>query len=390
MLEASSPHGAHEGSWEAAADEGACLVAPTAPIPPHVLTRVETLKASLILGSEAKAITDSDYVVKGWLGAGASSLMIGCSNEGKSFVALGIANHVAKGLEWNGCRVKGGSAFYFAAEGGRMFQNRVVALAGGASDRLVVLPEAVDLHSDDVDVSAIVHLINSFEPRVGKPALVVFDTLARVIAGGDENTGPDMARILRRVDHVRSETGAHVMLVHHTGKDAERGARGHSSLRCGIDTEIEVKRSGDEKYIQATKQRDMESGSKIGFRLVPVEIGVDEDGDPRTSCYAEFYEISAGKGKSPPAGKVQKDVLRRLRTFVEDHGRDVEIGDPPRRVQAVDREQFVEHTIADSTKTDRKGQRRSVTEALQGLERGSFVAGHDNWLWLETGTDGTI
>ena len=30
-----------------------------------------------------------------------------------------------------------------------------------------------------------------------------------------------------------------VLLVHHTGKDAAKGARGHSSLRAAIDTEID-------------------------------------------------------------------------------------------------------------------------------------------------------
>ena len=32
------------------------------------------------------------------------------------------------------------------------------------------------------------------------------------------------------------------MLVHHTGKDTAKGARGHSLLRAATDTEIEVKR----------------------------------------------------------------------------------------------------------------------------------------------------
>ena len=36
------------------------------------------------------------------------------------------------------------------------------------------------------------------------------------------------------------------MLVHHSGKDTSRGARGASSLRSAIDTEIELTLDEDE------------------------------------------------------------------------------------------------------------------------------------------------
>jgi len=35
------------------------------------------------------------------------------------------------------------------------------------------------------------------------------------------------------------------MIIHHSGKDKNKGARGHSSLRAAVDTEIEIKVDGD-------------------------------------------------------------------------------------------------------------------------------------------------
>ena len=55
------------------------------------------------------------------------------------------------------------------------------------------------------------------------PALVVIDTLARSMGAGDENTAKDAAMFVRNCDLIREATGAHVMVIHHTGKDEEEG-----------------------------------------------------------------------------------------------------------------------------------------------------------------------
>jgi RecA-family ATPase len=51
------------------------------------------------------------------------------------------------------------------------------------------------------------------------------------MAGGNENAPDDMGALVRNIDRLRAETGAAVLLVHHTGKDTSRGARGHSLAR---------------------------------------------------------------------------------------------------------------------------------------------------------------
>ncbi len=119
--------------------------------------------------------------------------------------------------------------------------------------------------------------------------LVVIDTLSRALAGGNENAPDGMGAFVRNIDRIRTETGACCVLVHHTGKDGSKGARGHSLLRAAVDTEIEIVRgtgAGGDKLIHATltKQKDAEAGAVFGFRLEPVRLGTDEDGDAITSC----------------------------------------------------------------------------------------------------------
>ena len=94
----------------------------------------------------------------------------------------------------------------------------------------------VDLCTDDADLNKLITTIIAC--RLGMPVgLIVIDTLSRVMAGGNENAPEDMGALVRNIDRLRDETGGAVLLVHHSGKDLSRGARGHSLLRAATDTE---------------------------------------------------------------------------------------------------------------------------------------------------------
>ena len=122
------------------------------------------------------------------------------------------------------------------------------------------------------------------------PHLIVIDTLSRVMAGGDENSAADMTALIRNIDAIRENTGAHILTVHHTGKDAARGARGHSSLRAATDTEIEIMNEDGNRAAVVTKQRDHNGGETFAFGLKPVLLGHDQDGDEVSSCVIEVAD----------------------------------------------------------------------------------------------------
>jgi hypothetical protein len=116
-----------------------------------------------------------------------------------------------------------------------------------------------------------------------KPVLIVVDTLARAMKGGDENSAQDMGALNDAMSALIEATGACVLLIHHSGKNKGAGARGSSALLGAIDTELEVA----DRQIISRKQRDVELASPIGFNLVPVLIGIDADGDEAMSCYVD-------------------------------------------------------------------------------------------------------
>lgn len=224
------------------------------------------------------------YLVKGWLDKGGMSVVYGASNSGKTFVALDIACHIALGWDWRDMRVRQGSVVYIAGEGGLGIQERLTAFKQhydleGFAD-IYVIPTNVCLCKDETAHGELLQRVE-FIPNI---KLIIIDTLARAMGSGDENSSSDMGSFVKHCDIIRQTTGTHVMVIHHSGKEESRGARGHSSLKAAVDTEINVvQRSGVIKA-SITKQREGDTGQELGFKLIPYEVRRDEDGEPVYSC----------------------------------------------------------------------------------------------------------
>lgn len=256
------------------------------------------------------------YLVKGVLSDGAMSVIYGPSNSGKTFFAMDLAFHVAIGAAWRGRKVKQAGVLYLAAEGGRGVLNRVAALKlqhGVTAVPLAVKRAGMDLLHDQADLKQIVALAEEVKTRAtGLPLVIVIDTLSRIMAGGDENSAADMTALIRNIDAVREVTGAHIILVHHTGKDTAKGARGHSSLRAATDTEIEVSNENGARAATVTKQRDYQGGEIFAFNLKSVPLGIDQDGDEVSSCIIEEQdgdEYIAAQKSAKGVGGNQKIIL---------------------------------------------------------------------------------
>ena len=264
---------------------------------------------------DAEPVLTSSYLVKGWLGRGQMSVVYGPSNVGKSFFCLDMALCISANVEWQGSKVKGGPVLYLATEGGNAFQSRCVALRkeyGIFEAPLAVRPSPVDLLRPEADLASLIELCKQIEADMGEPlAMIVIDTLSRAMAGGDENGPTDMTSFIANADALRDVTGAHIMIVHHSGKDTAKGARGHSSLRAATDTEIELEVDGKMRTANATKQRDLEPQEPFVFTLKVHELGKDEDGDAVTTCTIEQADPDdvADMQQKRPSGANQKIIV---------------------------------------------------------------------------------
>ena len=82
---------------------------------------------------------------------------------------------------------------------------------------------------------------------VGRPTVIVVDTLNRAIAG-DENSSEDMAKFIKAADMLRVAFNNLVIVIHHCGVVGTR-PRGHTSLSGADDAQIAVERDKDEAVI---------------------------------------------------------------------------------------------------------------------------------------------
>lgn len=250
---------------------------------------------------------DARDFVQGVLTEQGACVVYGESNSGKTFFVTDMALCVAASKPWMGRRVEGGPVAYCVLEGGMGFRNRVHAWrsAHGMEDAVipfVAIPAAINLLDPDADTPRLIETIKDANKRTGAAfRLIVIDTLSRAMAGGNENAPEDMGALVRNMDLIREETGAHVLFIHHSGKDASRGARGHSLLRAAVDTEIEV--TADEesgaRSAKVVKQREMPKGATFAFQLNVVEIGQNRYHEPVTSCIVEQLD----PGEAAPARK---------------------------------------------------------------------------------------
>src|SRR4051794_1832173 len=260
--------------------------------------------------SELAALPAPEYLVDGVLPAAGNGVLYGVSGTGKSFVALDLALSIACGeVVWHGQAVQQtGPVAYVAAEGQAGLIQRIEAWmhANGRTDEpdLYVIPDAVQL-LDPMDGKA---LLAAIQERVGEvPVFIVLDTLAKCMAGGDENSTQDMGLVMASQDYLRVQTGAHVLLVHHPMKHGEL-ERGNSSLRAAQDVMLLLKSEDGYLTIQSTKMRDGPALEPIRLRLQPT----------LESCVVVMAE--AGEELTARLTKLQKQALQVLEDIATSEG----------------------------------------------------------------------
>jgi AAA domain len=220
---------------------------------------------------------------------------------GKSYFILDLAACVATGRHWRGKETKGGGVVYFCLEGVQGFKNRILALKKSSllEDESPFFYVETSLNFlSETDVSAFIKIIGGSLPSSIELKLIVIDTLARSMTGGNENAGEDMSKAIDGANRLQDKLEAHVMLVHHSGKDLSKGSRGHSSLKGAADTEIELSKDENTGVICARvqKQKDLESGGCYPFKLNPITIGTNQRGKAVTACTVEHLNAS----QAPP------------------------------------------------------------------------------------------
>jgi AAA domain len=229
---------------------------------------LDRLRQRLILGNSILDLKTPPALVEGLLQQDSLALVYGPSGSGKTFVGLDLTLHLAHSAEWHGREVQGGPVLYVIAESPYSLAPRVRSWLTHhhlqTTGPVHWLPFAPNLLDRD-DVALLIELASELDP-----VLIIIDTLARCMVGGDENSAKDMGLAVDALARLQHATESCVLPFHHTGKDPSAGARGSSALQAALDTEIEVRKSGDGFRLDVTKQRSGPDGTVGRFRLEPI------------------------------------------------------------------------------------------------------------------------
>jgi KaiC/GvpD/RAD55 family RecA-like ATPase len=261
----------------------------------EVAQRLERGRFSVLSYGEVLARRPQEWLIKGVLPKADLAVIFGPSGSGKSFVALDLAMAIARGVSWRDRRVKQGKVVIVAAEGGSGVQLRLKAyqqhhgLGAEDMDEIGIVLAAPNF-LDHEDIGEVIGEIRKF----GDVATVIIDTFAQVTPGANENTSEDMGRALANLKLLNRGLDTTALIVHHAGKDPTKGSRGWSGLKAAADVQLEIVRKSDrDRYVKVEKMKDGEDGGEFWFELGVVDLGIDADGDPLSSCVVLAIEPAA-------------------------------------------------------------------------------------------------
>ena len=303
--------------------------------PPKQAEKPKPLKTIKIESWDTIQDEPVEWLIEGVLPALSFAALYGPPGSFKSFHALHIAYCVATGHSWMGKPVKkSGAVLYLCGEGFGGIGARIKAckihhqIEDGAP--IYVVRHQLNLRSSQEDFNALMLAIVQLVEQTGiQFELAIVDTLARAFGGGNENSSEDMGAFITAMGKVQEFLNCALMVLHHCGKDAAKGLRGHSSLLGAVDTELELLRFDEQMkgVLTISKQKDGADNDRFGFEMVEVEIKPAGLGlsDPVVSLAVQASDLTfdenpkASKGNTGK-GKNQRLEMLCLEKMVKEHG----------------------------------------------------------------------
>jgi hypothetical protein len=325
------------------------------------------------------------YLVKDWIPREGLVVVWGAPKCGKSFWVFDLMMHVALGWKYRDWRVEAGPVVYVACEGEHGFAARSEAFRQGkiseegADPPFYLLATRLDLAADAAD------LIFDIAAQLSgaQCSAVVIDTLNRSLVGS-ESRDEDMAAYIKGADAIREKFHCAVIIIHHCGI-AEARPRGHTSLSGAADAQIAVKRdAADNVVAEVEYMKDGPAGEVTVSRLAPLEVDLDEDGEPITSCVVEPVYGDLHRKPKKILAPTQRRALELLEQAV-DIGGEVppESNHIPKKIrcarESLWREYCYRGGISDASQDAKQ---KAFRRAARELVAAGLVGKRDPWVWV--------
>lgn len=328
------------------------------------------------------------WIVKPLFQEGAFGLVLGQYKAGKSLLTVDMLLATARGCpEWFGYKIrKRRRVLYVNAEGSMTLRLRAYLkyhdLAPEAIPGFVVITRRIKLDAEGA--RGLRGAVELYESMHGTFDVVVVDTVARAMVGS-ESSDEDMTVFVDACESLLGDHKRTVIVVHHLGKDATRGSRGHTILPAAVATQLNVQHDSATgiRSFRVELQRDEEADPGRTFKLERVDLGVDDDGDEMASVVV-VPDSNAPVRARPraPSGKNMQTVYRVVSDLCAEMGTILpESSVIPKGVRAVQASAVIT-TAGSALLCEPKHKRQRVLEALDRLREQGFIGVVDPWVWV--------
>ena len=242
------------------------------------------------------------WLVEGIIPRTGVMMVYGETGIGKSYAAIDLAFAVTAGSDWAGRETSSFEVLYIPTEDAYGIDRRNTLIA-----RQKELPEdgkpliancSFDLSRNS---ETVMRLIENLRGVPGPIGLVIIDTMQMALGGADENSATEATAIVENCRRLSLYLDCAVLLVHHSGKDGTKKARGSSAFMAAMDTVIHMTKSKSGMALKVVKQKNGPGGLTCTGKLLPTDDGegcflqLDDwsDGvsEPRTASKAPLSEI---------------------------------------------------------------------------------------------------
>ena len=242
---------------------------------PTEVPLVEQYEAKTFRGRRVFDLPRPRYLVPKLILEGSLVAIYGQKGQGKTHYTLALALELARGGEWNGYKLKARPVYYLVGEGSSAVVERLEAWEQFHGEELPDNFETGHLQpapqlTDEEQIEAFIKLLKRREWKEG--ALIILDTFQTATIGLDEISGKDMGIAIESLKAIAREAGATIAIVHHAGKQLDRGQRGHSSLGASVETEIEIRQDNKAVVAKVAKMRTAPDGHEHTYRLDLVQL----------------------------------------------------------------------------------------------------------------------
>ena len=338
-----------------------------------------------------------NYIVDRLIQKDSINFIYGKPGAAKSLIAIDLVCNLQENGYWANRTTKECIVYYFAYED-----------PDGVLDRLTIssIIKRYQREGAIATLSLLVDPPDIFDPKTVKAMerqvedrgqfgdfVIVIDTLNAATPGMNENDGVEMGKFLDVLRKLRN-VGCTIIVVHHTGKDVQKGMRGHNSHEALADSIFFVEKRQNSNVVKMTRTKDRNGpgGEKFIFEL---HTGTIEYDPSEQIPYLEF------KDESDASTPAEKPTVRQVKVL---NITEELLKTDPVNIRTVFglqtdllaiqlsqiEEVFIAKAIAPQAKS-KASQRKAVKRVLDSLVQKEMVHQQDGFYWLpdldQTGSD---